>query len=61
MRPDIFDYLPEKGDIEKTSFPRLARERRLVALRYMDVFWRSIDTYKDVEEVSRELQGVKLF
>ncbi len=61
MKPDIFDYLPEKGDIEKTAFPRLARERKLIALRYSDVFWRSIDTYKDVEEVSRELQGVKLF
>ncbi|WP_048191560.1 nucleotidyltransferase family protein [Pyrolobus fumarii] len=60
MRPAIFDYLPERGDIEKTTFPVLAQQRKLIALRYHDVFWRSIDTYKDVEEVSKELQATQI-
>ncbi len=60
MKPDVFDYLPDRGDIEKTTFPALAREKKLIALRYQDVFWRSIDTYKDVEEVSKELQAIQL-
>ena len=54
--PEIFHYLPEKGDIERTAFPKLASERKLVAVRFEDVFWRSIDTYKDVEEASREVE-----
>ena len=60
MKPDVFEYLPERGDIEKTTFPRLAREKRLLAVKYRDVFWRSIDTYKDVEEVTKELQATQL-
>lgn len=56
MRPEIFDYLPERGDIERTSFPRLASEGRLRAKIYGDkVYWRAIDTIKDMEEVSEDL------
>ena len=55
MTPKVFDYLPVKGDIERTAFPKLASENLLGAVRYEDVFWKSIDTYKDVEEAAREL------
>lgn len=55
MRPEIFDYLPERGDIERTTFPQLAREGKLYAGIFRDVYWRSIDTMKDVEEASKEL------
>ena len=59
MRSEILELLPEKGDIERTVFPQLAKERKLIAVRYRDVFWRSIDTHKDIEEASRELASVK--
>ena len=59
FRPSVFEYLPEKGDIERTAFPKLAAERKLVAVRFSNVFWRSIDTYKDVEEAGRELIRLK--
>ncbi len=55
MTPKVFDYLPPKGDIERIVFPRLASEGKLGSVRYEDVFWRSIDTYKDVEEAAKEL------
>ncbi len=55
LRSEILDYLPRKGDIERTAFPKLASEGRLIAVKYLDVYWRSIDTFKDVEEASREL------
>ena len=55
MRPKIFEYLPEKGDIEVTAFPRLAEERKLLGVQFREVYWRSIDTVKDLEEVSRQL------
>lgn len=51
----IFSYLPEKGNIETTALPALAKERKLKAVRYEHAFWRSIDSHKDIEEASTEL------
>ena len=55
FKPDIFRYLPAEGDIERTAFPHLARAGLLRAVKYEGAFWRSIDTVKDLEEVSRLL------
>lgn len=49
------DMFPQVGDHETTAFPRLAGQRRLGAYRSQD-FWRSVDTVKDLNEVSRELE-----
>ena len=57
--PEILNHLPERGDIESTSFPELARRGRLVGVKYNDVYWRSIDTYKDLEVAERELPRVR--
>ncbi len=61
FRNEIFDYLPNSGDIEKTTFPKLAREGKLKAVPFKDVYWKSIDTHKDVEEVDRYLRENELF
>ncbi|MEM1557854.1 MAG: NDP-sugar synthase [Candidatus Bathyarchaeia archaeon] len=51
FKPDVFEYLPERGDLEKTLFPRLAEEGMLKAVEYSNgCFWKSIDTWKDLEE-----------
>ncbi len=55
LKPEVLDYMPERGDLEKTAFPRLAEEGKLKAVRYTGVYWRSIDTYKDLEEASRDI------
>ena len=61
VRPEIFNYLPEKGDIERTCFPKLASEKRLVARVYGgETYWRSIDTIKDIEEVSSDIASGRL-
>jgi NDP-sugar pyrophosphorylase family protein len=46
---------PQVGDHETTAFPHLADQRRLGAYRSAD-FWRSVDTVKDLNEVSREME-----
>lgn len=56
MKPTIFEYLPEKGDIERTAFPLLASKRLLKGYVYKDVYWKSIDTIKDLEEASDRLR-----
>lgn len=52
---DVIPLFPETGDHETTIFPRLAEQRRLSAYRSRD-YWRSVDTVKDLTEVSRELE-----
>ncbi len=57
---EVFRYLPQEGNIEVTALPTLAKEGRLQAVRYKDVFWRSIDSHKDIEEASKEMKEAKV-
>jgi mannose-1-phosphate guanylyltransferase len=56
---EVFRYLPQEGNIEATALPALAKEGRLQAVRYKDVFWRSIDSHKDIEEASKEMKEAR--
>lgn len=56
LRPQALKYFPERGDLEKTAFPAMAREGVLAAVRYENVFWKAIDTFKELEEVDKYLQ-----
>ena len=60
FKPDIIEYLPDKGDIEKTSFPLIASKRLLVGVKYdtPPYYWRSVDSHKDIEEVTKELEEI---
>jgi NDP-sugar pyrophosphorylase family protein len=53
LRRKTLSELPDRGNIEETLFPRLAQQRRLKAVVYRDVFWKSVDSLKDLEEVDR--------
>ncbi|UNQ73117.1 nucleotidyltransferase family protein [Infirmifilum sp. NZ] len=53
--PRVFEYLPERGDIEREAFPRVAREGLLRAVKYDSVAWKSIDTHKDIEEAEKSV------
>ena len=55
LSSSILDDLPVQGNIEKTTFPRYAKEGRLFLERFDDTFWHSIDSYKDIEECSRNM------
>jgi mannose-1-phosphate guanylyltransferase len=57
---DVFQYLPDNGNIEVTALPALAKEDKLKAIKYENVFWRSIDSHKDIEEAAKEMQAAKL-
>jgi mannose-1-phosphate guanylyltransferase len=57
---EVFQYLPENGNIEVTALPTLAQQGKLRAIRYEQVFWRSIDSHKDIEEASKELQAARM-
>jgi NDP-sugar pyrophosphorylase family protein len=50
------ELLPVKGDHEDELFPRLAAEGRLHAYKTREL-WRTVDTAKDLTELTRELQA----
>ncbi len=54
--PEFTPLLPDLGDHERTTFPALAHERRLAGFLIPEgVYWRAIDTAKDLETAAREL------
>lgn len=54
--PEFTGLLPERGDHERTTFPQLARERRLAGFPLpQGAYWRAIDTAKDLTEAAKEL------
>ncbi|MCE3553485.1 NTP transferase domain-containing protein [Pseudonocardia sp. RS11V-5] len=46
MRPEIFDYIPENGDLVADACAALAKEGRLAAYLYSG-FWHPADTVKE--------------
>jgi len=50
--------LPKKGDIEKTVFPDYAKKRKLNTVKFKDVKWYSVDSFKDMEECSLEIEKI---
>lgn len=61
MSNKIFRMLPERGNMESTLFPRLARQKRLRGMKFGNVYWRSIDSLKDIEEVGRDLEMRRVY
>ena len=50
----IADELPELGDHETETFPRLAQAGQLAAMRSRS-FWRSVDSFKDLDEAEQHV------
>ena len=44
---DVLKDLPDKGDIEKTVFPNYAKSGKLQIVKFQNVKWHSIDSFKD--------------
>lgn len=51
----VYDLLPDRGDHEDSTFPQLAQEGRLNALKSTG-YWRTIDTIKDLTEAKKDMQ-----
>ncbi|MFH1328022.1 MAG: NDP-sugar synthase, partial [Candidatus Bathyarchaeota archaeon] len=52
---EILDYLPERGDVEKVTFPALAKLGKLSAYPF-NGFFVTVNTPKDLVEVEMELR-----
>lgn len=58
LNKEILKDLPKKGDIEKTVFPDYAKKGKLTTVKFKNVMWHSIDSFKDMEECSLELDKI---
>ncbi|MDW8076960.1 MAG: nucleotidyltransferase family protein [Nitrososphaerota archaeon] len=56
--PKVFNYLPQQGDLEKTTFPELASRGLLKAVPFNECEWMSIDTHKDLEEAAKLVKNL---
>lgn len=50
LNKDILQHLPKIGNLENTTFPILAKHDKLNAVKFSHVFWKSVDSYKDMED-----------
>ncbi|MCV0367037.1 MAG: nucleotidyltransferase family protein [Nitrosopumilus sp.] len=55
---EILRDLPDKGDIEKTVFPNYAKKGKLNTVKFKNVRWYSIDSFKDMEECALEIEKI---
>jgi NDP-sugar pyrophosphorylase family protein len=51
----IYEHLPDKGDHEVTTFPRLVQQEQLRAF-CSRAYWQSVDTVKDLSVTSKDLE-----
>lgn len=58
LKKEILKDLPEKGDIEKTVFPNYAKKGKLSIVKFKNVKWYSVDSFKDMEECSLEIEKI---
>ncbi len=59
LSQNIFKDLPTNGDIERTTFPKYAKEGKLHNVKFENVMWYSIDSYKDMEDCSKEIEKLE--
>ena len=58
LQKDILKKLPIKGDIEKTVFPDYAKKGLLNTIKFKNVEWFSVDSFKDMEECSERVEKI---
>ncbi|MDH3656511.1 MAG: nucleotidyltransferase family protein [Nitrosopumilus sp.] len=58
LQKEILKDLPNQGDIEKTLFPEYAKKNKLNTIKFKNVKWFSIDSFKDMEDSSLEVEKI---
>ena len=58
LQKEVLQKLPIKGDIEKTVFPDYAKKGMLNTIKFKNVEWFSVDSFKDMEECSERVEKI---
>jgi mannose-1-phosphate guanylyltransferase len=57
FRREILDYIPNRGDIERTTFPFLSGMNRLQAYRH-DGFWATVNNLKELQDAEENIETI---
>ena len=55
----ILKILPRRGSLEAEIFPKLAKNKSLHTVKFKNVLWHSIDSFKDIELSGQEINSKK--
>ncbi len=58
LNKEIIKDLPNIGDIEKTVFPNFAKKEKLFTIKFKNIKWFSIDSFKDMAECSPVIEKI---
>jgi NDP-sugar pyrophosphorylase family protein len=58
LQRKVLKDLPKKGDIEKIVFPDYAKKGLLNTVKFKNVKWYSVDSFKDMEDCSLEVHKI---
>jgi len=59
LSADILKILPHKGSLEAEIFPKLAKKKSLHTVKFKNILWHSVDSFKDIELSSQEINSRK--
>jgi NDP-sugar pyrophosphorylase family protein len=59
LSSDIIRILPNKGSLEADVFPKLVKTKSLYTIKFKNVVWHSIDSFKDIELCNEEINSKK--
>jgi len=54
------NHVFEHVNIETTALPIMAKDRNIMGITFSTSFWRSIDSHKDMDEATKEIQSSQL-
>ncbi len=58
LEKEVLKELPNKGDIEKTLFLDYAKKGKLNTVKFKNVKWYSVDSFKDMEDCALEVEKI---
>jgi NDP-sugar pyrophosphorylase family protein len=56
---NIAKILPTKGSLEEIVFPKLVKKNSLQTVKFKNILWHSIDSYKDIDVCSKDIKSKK--
>jgi NDP-sugar pyrophosphorylase family protein len=57
FRREILNYITDRGDIERTTFPFLSRMNKLQGYRH-DGFWATVNNLKELQEAEENIERI---
>lgn len=61
MSHEIFNHLPDNGNLESTTFVELASAGKIIGKKFPDAYFKGVDSIKDMQEAEADLKNKKVY